>query len=360
MREKIEEYVPAIKWRQGEYQALFRLPEPAKSRIRPLLIVPAIEYDFEDGEPKSSPFDHAVKFVKRYRAKWKQHISFVDIDASLHAEIVDGKSFTSYIFDELRGAKAHAIPVVSLDYDVPVIGDIANAAGLDGFGVCLRARIEHVMHPNANARFQKLLNQIGVDVSDVNFVVDLGAPTYEPYNDFSKGLTAALKKISDLDDFRSFIMMGTSFPESMQSVAAEDSVKRHDWLFFKAFAKGLPEGFRIPVFGDYTTVHPAFKADFDMRKIKPAGKLVYTTSDSWVVRKGKAFRDNPAQMYGLCDKIVKCGRFKGAGYSDGDTYIARCAKKEKGFGPSTLTKWKEVGISHHIMQVLEDVSKFHA
>jgi hypothetical protein len=48
-------YVPAIRWRQGEYQALLNLSEAAKSRIVPLITVPPLEYDFEDGEAKK-PF----------------------------------------------------------------------------------------------------------------------------------------------------------------------------------------------------------------------------------------------------------------------------------------------------------------
>lgn len=354
-----EDYVPAIKWRQGEYQAFLRLPDGAKTRLRPLVTIPSIEYDFEDGEPKCSVHDHAVKFVKRYRAKWKERVALIDIDASLHPEIVDGKSFISYIFSELRAAKAKAVPVVSLDYGAPVLADLANAASIDGFGICVRARVEHIMSPTANSKITKLISDIGVAPEDVDFLVDLGTPTYEPYDDFAKALIAALSKIVDLDNFRSFIILGTAFPETMASVKVEGALKRHDWLFYKTFVKTMPKDFRRPVYGDYTIVSPAFKADFDMRKIKPAGKLVYTTPDDWLIKKGGAFRDNPAQMHGHCDKVVKSGKFKGSAYSDGDSYIARCAKKEKGAGPSNLSRWKEVGISHHVMQVLEDVSKFH-
>lgn len=355
-----EDYIPAVRWRMGEYQALLRLPDAAKARLRPLVILPAIEYDFETGEPESSPHDHAIKFVKRFKAKWKDRVALIDIDASLHAEKIGGKTFIEFVFAELRAAKTEAVPVVSLDYDTPAITELAEAAGIDGHGVCLRVRTEHLMSLNASARIVKLLGQVGTAAADVDFLVDLGAPTYEPYAAFAKGLTAAIGKVSDLDNFRSFAMLGTAFPESMPSGKGESNLKRHDWLFYKEFVKALPKGFRRPIFGDYTTVHPAFKADFDMRKIKPAGKVVYTTPDTWLVRKGGAFQKDRAQMHGHCDSIVNSGKFKGAGYSDGDSYIARCAKKEKDAGPSTLTKWKEVGISHHVMHVLEDVSKFGA
>lgn len=47
-----ELYVPALKWRQGEYQALLRLKDKAKTRIKPFIMIPALEFDFEDNSPK--------------------------------------------------------------------------------------------------------------------------------------------------------------------------------------------------------------------------------------------------------------------------------------------------------------------
>lgn len=35
-------------------------------------------------------------------------------------------------------------------------------------------------------------------------------------------------------------------------------------------------------------------------------------------------------------------------------YIAKCAKKT--VGPSNQTRWKSVGINHHIMQVLSEIA----
>lgn len=352
-------YAPAVKWRLGEYQAMLRLPEPAKARLRPLIIVPSIEYDFETGEPKCSVHDHTTKFLKRYSAKWKQRPAWVDADVSLHGEKIGKKSFVEFLFEGLISMKGNVTPVVSPDYDVPVIGDLAEAASNVEQGLCIRLRLENLMHPQADAKLQKLLNSTGAALSDTDLLIDLGNPTYEPYSAFAKALGAALSKLSGLNQFRSFTILGTAFPESMAGQIPNGAIPRHDWLFYKEFVKSLPTGFRKPMFGDYTTVSPAFKADFDMRKIKPAGKVIYTTPDSWIVEKGGAFRDNPKQMHGHCKRIVESGKFRGAGYSDGDNYIARCANKQADAGPSNLSKWKEVGISHHIMQALEDVSKFH-
>ena len=41
------EYTPVLKWKQGEYQALLRLSDEAKSAVLPLIDIPPIGWDFE-------------------------------------------------------------------------------------------------------------------------------------------------------------------------------------------------------------------------------------------------------------------------------------------------------------------------
>ena len=129
-------------------------------------------------------------------------------------------------------------------------------------------------------------------------------------------------------------------------VVAQDAARR-------VLLGRMPTGMRQPNYGDFTIVHPEFKA-LDMRMIKAAGKLVYTTPGAWEVRKGGAFNNNRAQMHGHCASIVASGKFKGAGYSSGDDYIAKCAVREE--GPSNQTRWKEVAINHHITYILNELA----
>ena len=48
----------------------------------------------------------------------------------------------------------------------------------------------------------------------------------------------------------------------------------------------------------------------------------------------------------------------GSDYSSGDDYIAKCANQEE--GASNQTRWKAVGINHHITHVLDDLSTLAA
>ena len=83
--------------------------------------------------------------------------------------------------------------------------------------------------------------------------------------------------------------------------------------------------------------------------VKPAGKVIYATDNYWHVEKGGSFRDNRDQMYDHCDAIVLLSGFKGS---------SQCAARSE--GTSNLTRWKHVGISHHMTVVLDDLASFHA
>jgi hypothetical protein len=214
------------------------------------------------------------------------------------------------------------------------------------------------MKKDSFARVQTICGQLGVAENEVDLFVDLGEPNFEPYDTFSIALVAALRRLGDLNRFRNFVLLATAIPETFKDVAkGQEELPRHDWLFFKTLRSKLPSGMRRPNYGDYTIVHPDFTPQ-DMRKIKSAGKIVYTTAKSWWVRKGSAFRGNEVQMYEHCAALVKSGFFKGNNYSYGDDYIGKCALKKA--PPSNLTRWKDVAINHHIMHVLDDLSTLGA
>ena len=351
-------YVPALRWRTGEYQALLRLAEPVKQRIKPLITIPRIEFDFDDYTPRHTVQDHVKPFPGRYLQKWGPRPAWVDVNQSLHSGHMDnGDTVFTYVFDALRKGSAEAIPVASLDYNPSVIAEIAAIVALDNKGVAIRVRLEHLMLPDFSNRLSALIAQLEHELGTADLIVDLGTPFYEPYRIFCAALGAALSTIASLDEYRTFALIGSAFPDSLKDVAQPGgTVERHEWKFYKALLKNLPSKMRRPIFGDYTIVHPAFVAEMDMRVVKPAGKLVYTAQDQWIIRKGGAFRTDPAQMHEHCEFIVNSGKFAGPRFSSGDEYIALCANKKA--GSSTLTRWKEIGINHHITHVLDDVARF--
>src|SRR5262249_25587856 len=159
-----------------------------------------------------------------------------------------------------------------------------------------------------------------VTPEEMDLIVDLGTPNYEPYAAFAAALAIALAKIPNLVAYRNFILVGCAFPDTLKEASAPGGyIERHDWKFYvQLLAKLLarpPRRLRPTVFAVHATVNPGFGEKMEMRKINPAGKIVYATKDKWLVRKGGTFRGNEKQMHKLSDEVVKSGLFRGPAFS---------------------------------------------
>jgi hypothetical protein len=348
-------FVPALRWRQGEYQAIFRLTPAAKDRVVPYITVPEVEFDFESWQPKKSVQEHVHPFAARYKLKWGKRPAWIGVHPSIaDRPMDDGRNIMTYVFEGLRAFEANAIPAVRLEASAQFVMATKSIVDVDDHGVAITIRLEDLMKPDARNRIEQLAATLELAINEVDLIIDLGAPNFEPYDAFAGALFAAILKLGETHLFRNFVLIGTAIPESFKDVAkGADQLLRHDWLFYRVLLGKFANGARKPNYGDYTIVHPNF-TPVDMRIVKSAGKLVYTTPGMWEVRKGGAFRDNPEQMHGHCASIVASGKFDGSGYSYGDDYIANCAiKKEK---PSNQTRWKDVAINHHITHVLNELA----
>ena len=351
-------YVPALCWRMAEYQALMRLAPTIKDQVVPLICIPEIEFDFDLRKPKRTVYEHVFPFVKRFHVKWGRRLAWIRLSEEIAVgRMDDGQHVFDYVFGGLRLNKSHAVPAIPFTADADTIAATCRAVDQDRHGVGIVLRLEDLMAGDPMVKMVKLTKAIVVSTNEIDLIIDLRAPNFEPYATFATALIAALNRLGDLSDFRNLIFVATAIPESFRDFACgTDSILRHDWLFYQTLLNNLPAGTRCPIYGDYTTIHPNFVAR-DMRLIKPAGKVVYTTSNSWVTRKGGAFRGNEAQMHDHCHEIVNDAvfQFQGPAFSDGDDYIAKCAANQK--GPSNLTRWKEVAINHHITMAANDLAK---
>lgn len=354
-------YVPVLNWRQGEYQALFRLNAWVKDRTIPLVYIPDVEFDFATWRDKKTVDEHVRPFVKRFNIKWGARPAWVALHDKIAVGRMDnGSHVFDYIFDGLRSCHAHVAPVVSIASDSDTVAAAARAIGQDGHGAGIRIRLENLMARDPGKEVFKLANKLSLPLEEADLIIDLRSPNFEPYQAFAKSLVIAIKRLGDLWNFRNLVIISTAIPKSSGEIAKGiDKIPRHDWLFYKALLATLPKGMRRPVFGDYTVVHPEF-IPMDMRKIKAAGKILYSTEEAWATCKGGAFRDNREQMHDHCKTIVNKRefQFRGPDFSFGDEYIALCAVRQT--GPSNLSMWKCITINHHITTAVDNLARMYA
>jgi len=350
------QYVPILKWRQGEYQALFRLDESQKDVIIPLLVIPPVEYDFEEECMKKTVQEHMETFPKRFNSKWGKRKALVDFHDSLEQALMDdGEAVISYTFEELRKYKCNAIPVISLARTENFVSRVKQVIADDQKGVAVRVTLQQLMEGNVNFRLDAIFNYVGASYEDIDLIIDLENPDqFEPYPAFSKAIVGLISKISHIKKFRSFAIIATSLKLSAIKKPGGELI-RHEWNLYKQLSADLKD-IRIPSFGDYAIETPAF-SELDMRQIKPSGKIVYAGDNVWYVPKGGAFRGNEAQMKKHCQSIVDSSHWCGEKYSHGDQRIMDTLTGAEGSG--NLSTWKQVGVSHHFVKVVEQLSSYH-
>ncbi len=354
-------YVPALRWRQAEYQALKRLGQTVKDQIVPLITIPDVEYDFEQQEPKRTVDEHVRPFITRYQEKWGQRPAWIALNEAIaNGRMDDGSHVFDYVFSGLRLHDAQAVPALPLAADSATIAAVSTVVAHDRQGSAILVRLEDLMADGPEARVVALAKDLQVGLKGIDLIIDLKAPNFEPYDSFATALIAYMPRLGDLMAFRKVVLVSTAIPETLADISkGTDAIPRHDWLFYQTLLKKLPGGMRRPVYGDYTIVHPNFEAK-DMRIVKPAGKIIYTREDMWGTRKGDSFRDNRDQMHSHCQAIVLDAGFdfRGQDYSWGDAYISDCAARRQ--SASNLGQWKKVAINHHITLVVEELANLGA
>jgi hypothetical protein len=350
------DYVPVLKWRQGEYQALFRLDDVHRRRVVPLIEVTPPEWDFEEGRAKKTLVQQLAPFARRLKVKWGAQPAFLDTHRLKSTERMPGGGHPlTYLLDSAREDGAQLIPVTGLERDLAHYNAVATAALVDGLGIAVRCSLDEIADPDFPTAFTRSVGQLGVYADDVDLIIDLAAKNYEPLDDLAALVLALLQSDPIYDGVRSLIIIGTSFPMSMGDIKPPGQiVPRMEWKLYKQLVAGLPEGFEPPSFGDYAISSADIPAG-DMRLLKPAASVRYTIDDAWLITKGSNVRDNGFEQFrDRCGDVVNSGKAFPPGYSPGSDYVRGCHGKTEKTG--NLTTWRWVGTNHHITKVVDDLA----
>jgi hypothetical protein len=352
-------YVPCLRWKQGEYQALSRLGHGTKEVITPLIEVPEIGWDFETNEEAKTLDAHVEKFAKRVVEKWGERWAFVDLQLVSRDRMANGRHPVGYVFDDLAARGAFAIPVTGVGRDGAYQAEVSKVVSRDRNGACVRATLQEVSSGQFPVALVSLLRTLALRPNDAHFILDLESPSFEPLEGFTKMVIKLMSKIPAINRWRTLTICGTSFPETMGEVERGVEIrKRFEWLSYKLLCRTLAPVDRRPTFGDYAIAHPALLR-VDMRRVKPAASLRYTIDDAWYIAKGRNLRDNGNEQYrDQCANLISSGLFMGERYSAGDEHIRKCAARL--VDPGNLTTWRWVGTNHHLRKAVMDISSLSA
>jgi len=351
-------YVPCIRWKQGEYKAMSLLSSSASDLTTPLIEVPEKGYDFESKSDKKTIEAHLAPFPKRVATNWGKRRCFVDLNLIAAAERLKPSIHpVTHVFDELESLGCIAVPVTSPGRDAAYQRAVLQSTAWKKRGLAVRLTIEEAARPNLKNVLHALLGSENRPEA-CDLILDLRAPNYVPLAGFAKIIAAIISRLPDLDRWRTFALIGTSFPSHMGMIQTKlEIVPRHEWALYKLVAVALAKaGVRIPAFGDYVINHPELLQK-DMRLLKPSATIRYAIDDAWLIVKGKNVRDYKYGQYrGLAKSVLGHSSFLGTSFSKGGKYISDCANGTESTG--NLSTWRWVGTNHHLEKVVRDLSSF--
>ncbi|PZP85947.1 MAG: hypothetical protein DI582_04435 [Azospirillum brasilense] len=355
-------YVPVLKWKLGEYQALDRLADSVKAFTVPLIEIPPRGFDFAKGEQSKTVEKHLGEFGARLKAKWGERRCIIDLDY-MGEEKCNDRPCVEAVFADVRSKGCNAIPAIRLatsDVNVKAIADIVKE---DREGLCLRLIELDFDRANLFGDIEALLGKTGLGYSEVDLVLDLGFQTYNSNTVATQNILILMNKLHPtLNRWRSIAVVASSFPASIAGLRQEEgkpqfaSLARGEWRTYRSLVRELGDA-RIPTFGDYAAANPEL-VELDMRLIKPFAKLKYTYDDSWHIAVGKSVRAVGFEQYrGICKELMKQSYFAGKGASDADDFIIECANGTGGTG--NLSTWVWVATNRHITKVHSDLASLH-
>lgn len=342
------QYMPILRWKRGEQQALQLLTTPDKLATRPLLEV--MSEALEDDDTDAS-YD---KLVKQLNKAWGSQspvcLELGAFDAVVIAEI----------FDRARAADILAVPVTGVCRDAAHYAAVAAVARTDRRGVLLRVTPDEIAEVAFAQDMDTALTALRLKPSDVDVLVDAGFTHVTPQMNVTSQTFLAVGLVSNvlgLKPWRSVTYAASAFPDSLASITGSGTLPRAEWTIWKNVAARLGAQGNI-IFGDYAVAHPIYSPV----SYAGAANIRYTLEDVWLILRGRKVTGPQYGGFGqyvtLAQALVTSPNYSGPTFSWGDEYISECAAGTVSTG--NMTTWRAVATNHHITFVLRQLASLRA
>lgn len=331
-------YLPVLKWKTGEKNAIENLSETRKRKINPIIEI----VDYEEPSNFLSKLDSIISgnvyidtiHYENYEADYAKEL----LEASREFEtiIIPVLYFESFkkLSSMIEGKVAIKIPIPE-DFDGETNASILDAVkkwcSVNNTSVDLIFDLEYVDKENVNIKFKDLVNTLEEHLADKTY-------------------------------FERIIISVTSFPINLSFLSAgeESFISKVDkQLFRRLMNHPKLVGFKEQLYySDYgLTRFTETEIDFSKMKYGILPKARYTTQDYYWVLKGKKdklTRESIINHSTLAEKIYNSPHYYSEDFSYGDNEIKERALREK--GPGNNTNWVTIAANHHIAVVIEELS----
>jgi len=340
-------YVPLLKVKRGEKQALRLISSTLQPMITPFLEI--VERKAEKSLGLTQHINNAFKDLAESVEPYSR--CFLDT-----REIApDGPPAALEVFQRATDDGLIFTPVTGISRTV----DVAAALQHRIHGIALRLERTEFERGGLTTKIRAFLQQHELQPEEIDLIMDLG-----PVDDLIADGIAALAKafMADVPDhqrWRTFTIAACAFPKSMGGVERNSHalVARDEWLAWKNHVHASRHRLaRLPTFGDYAIQHPAGVEGFDPKTMQVSAAIRYTLADDWLLIKGEStrFKRPTAQFPALATRLVYGHlrkHFAGETHCDGCTSMKAAADGAPKLGSAEA--WRRLGTTHHISMVIQ-------
>lgn len=328
-------YVPILKWKKGEQDAIKALSNEIKDSIIPLIeIQPNCDED---------------SYVTHMSNNWNNRFYYFDVEQEFLE--IDNEIYWKLLN---KSNKDYVIPTVLLDDELEIIVDI-NTYSKNGIAIRI--------FENDADEIEKKLEEISskINPNNIDLIIDLhfiDETNYSSKKFFAKTFIGQIPKVKS---YRNVIISSSSFPQALTEIDknAINLLERLEYTLWKdCYKKWISNNIEL-IYSDYCINHPDYFKFIP--GMKPSFNIRYTTNDNFIIIKGEMVEKgglNINNVTPLCKLLVDSKYFLGADYSWGDDYIYKRSIDGAKEGPGNLTNWRTVGTNHHITLVINQLSSF--
>jgi hypothetical protein len=248
------------------------------------------------------------------------------------------------VLEALHEEGSTPIPVVGLDRDTAYLRAVRAILSETGSALCVRLQAEDFVDAEHTAeQVGDLRARLGAGDVPAHVILDFRS-IENVADEVVRTQSRAVYQRLSREGISRFVLLASSMPSSLSGMPT-NTVRRIDRREFPLWRAIYEDSGGAVAYGDYGIVHPEY-VDLDPRVIRPAAKIRYTSSQTWVVAKGRQYVLEPTQYRYLAALILREPEHRRGANGWGENYLRDCASGDE--PSSNLERWVAVDTNTHI------------
>lgn len=352
-------YIPFVKFKQNEIQAIATLDKEIASKIRPMFDVPRPSKNMNEAgilERIALGKKHLDKATESL-GSLEFYIDNYDLDESI---TLKGDAQYRHLLHALLPHKP--IPVAGIERSASHNNAALGFAAAHTGKIALRIQKEDLeSYAASKARLETFYKAASQKDLETHTFIDLRIISDADHS--AAVASRFIKKLASDFGVGTLACTGSIIPANISDLIATKSQAHLERLEFTAWLK-LRSGVDTKlIFGDYGVVSPDYSdAELDPRILRQVStpKAFYPYSNLFFVTRGSSLEKHPqgnGQYFDIADDIAKLKAYRNKPYSFGDEYIhdrsyLSTNKPNKAGSPGS---WVKATLAAHITYIVRNI-----